>query len=207
LHVATDPNRPTGMMFKGMTTDGTDPAVHYARKGSAASQLGRTDFDVAYFRGARVLHVTGVAAALSAANVDFAQHAMAEMIAADRQIPFDPNLRPSLWPSESTMVAHINALASRAHWVLPGLKEGTILTGFESPRDIADFYLDRGTELVVIGAGDGFAAGLISALLEGESIEDAVARGNRVGAFAIQVIGDMDGLPTRAQLGVAALAR
>ena len=57
-----------------------------------------------------------------------------------------------------------------------------------------------------VGAGDGFAAGLISALLEGETIEQAVARGNRVGAFAIQVIGDMDGLPTRAQLGVPALA-
>jgi 2-dehydro-3-deoxygluconokinase len=236
-HVATDPGHPTGMMFKGMTTDGTDPTIHYARKGSAASQLSRTDFDAAYFRGARILHVTGVAAALSAANFDFAQHAMAEMIAADRQISFDPNLRPSLWPSESVMVAHINALASRAHWVLPGLKEGAILTGFEKPWDIAGFYLDRGTELVVIklgaagayfrtatqdgtvpgakvahvvdtvGAGDGFAAGLISALLEGESIEDAVARGNRVGAFAIQVIGDMDGLPTRAQLGVAALGR
>jgi 2-dehydro-3-deoxygluconokinase len=51
-----------------------------------------------------------------------------------------------------------------------------------------------------VGAGDGFAAGLVSGLREGLDIRSAMARGNQVGAFAIQVIGDMDGLPTREQL-------
>ena len=51
-----------------------------------------------------------------------------------------------------------------------------------------------------VGAGDGFAVGVISALLEGRSMEQAVARGNRIGALAIQVIGDSEGLPTRAEL-------
>ena len=39
-----------------------------------------------------------------------------------------------------------------------------------------------------------------SALLEGRKIEEAVARGNRIGGLAIQVIGDSEGLPTRSQL-------
>jgi 2-dehydro-3-deoxygluconokinase len=233
--VADDQGRPTGIMFKGKTTDGSDPAIHYLRKNSAASQLTDVDFDADYFCGARLLHATGVCAALSDANMEFAQHAMDEMGESNRTISFDPNLRPSLWTSETAMKEQINDLAARADWILPGLKEGVILTGFEAPYDIAGFYLDRGAQLVVIklgaegayfrtsdrngtvpgvkvplvvdtvGAGDGFAAGLISALLEGETIEQAVARGNRVGAFAIQVIGDMDGLPTRAQLGVPAL--
>ena len=47
-----------------------------------------------------------------------------------------------------------------------------------------------------VGAGDGFAAGLVSALLEGLPLAQAVGRANRVGAFAIQVAGDMEGLPT-----------
>ena len=51
-----------------------------------------------------------------------------------------------------------------------------------------------------VGAGDGFAAGLVSALLEGLPLAQAVRRGNRVGAFAIQVAGDMEGLPNRAEL-------
>ena len=41
---------------------------------------------------------------------------------------------------------------------------------------------------------------MVSALLEGKTIEQAVARGNRIGALAIQVIGDSEGLPTRAAL-------
>jgi 2-dehydro-3-deoxygluconokinase len=234
-HVTDDPVRSTGIMFKSKTIDGSDPAIHYMRKNSAASQLTSVDYDADYFRGARLLHATGICAALSDANMEFAQHVMDEMVEADRTISFDPNLRRSLWRSETVMKQAINDLASRADWVLPGLAEGVILTGFQAPRDIAGFYLDRGAELVVVklgaagayfrtsdrddtlpgvdvshvidtvGAGDGFAAGLISALLEGEAIEHAVARGNRVGAFAIQVIGDMDGLPTRVQLGVPAL--
>lgn len=51
-----------------------------------------------------------------------------------------------------------------------------------------------------VGAGDGFAVGVVSALLEGRTLRDAVARGNRIGALAVQVIGDSEGLPTRAQL-------
>jgi 2-dehydro-3-deoxygluconokinase len=55
-----------------------------------------------------------------------------------------------------------------------------------------------------VGAGDGFAVGVISALLEGLSVRQAAMRGNQIGALAIQVAGDMDGLPTRMQLTAAA---
>ncbi len=47
----------------------------------------------------------------------------------------------------------------------------------------------------------GFAVGVISALLEGKSLTQAVSRGNKIGSLAIQVIGDSEGLPTRAALG------
>lgn len=55
-----------------------------------------------------------------------------------------------------------------------------------------------------VGAGDGFAVGVISALLEGHSLPDALGRGNAIGARVVQFPGDSDGLPTRQQL--AALA-
>ncbi|MBU1357695.1 MAG: sugar kinase [Gammaproteobacteria bacterium] len=51
-----------------------------------------------------------------------------------------------------------------------------------------------------VGAGDGFAAGVVSALLEGLPVPDAVRRGAWIGARAVQVLGDTEGLPTRAQL-------
>jgi dehydrogluconokinase len=51
-----------------------------------------------------------------------------------------------------------------------------------------------------VGAGDGFAAGVVSALLEGKSVPGAVRRGAWIGARAVQVLGDTEGLPTRAEL-------
>lgn len=51
-----------------------------------------------------------------------------------------------------------------------------------------------------VGAGDGFAVGTISALLEGLSLKDAAHRGAAIGALAIMVAGDNEGLPTREKL-------
>jgi 2-dehydro-3-deoxygluconokinase len=56
-----------------------------------------------------------------------------------------------------------------------------------------------------VGAGDGFAVGVISALLEGLAEPDAVRRAAWIGARAVQVRGDTEGLPTRAELVAAAV--
>jgi 2-dehydro-3-deoxygluconokinase len=147
-----------------------------------------------------------------------------------KTISFDPNLRPTLWPSREAMADTLNELATFADWVLPGFAEGALLTGCTTPDDIARFYLERGARGVIVklgprgayfrtagdagvvaarpvarvvdtvGAGDGFAVGVISALLEGLALPQAVMRGNRIGALAIQVAGDSEGLPTRAEL-------
>ena len=56
-----------------------------------------------------------------------------------------------------------------------------------------------------VGAGDGFAVGVISALLDGLSVPAAVKRGAWIGARAVQVLGDSEGLPTRTELNQAKL--
>ncbi|GAA0749113.1 sugar kinase [Ideonella azotifigens] len=53
-----------------------------------------------------------------------------------------------------------------------------------------------------VGAGDGFAVGVVSALLEGLPLDAAAQRGCAIGARVVQFPGDCDGLPTRAQLQV-----
>jgi 2-dehydro-3-deoxygluconokinase len=231
--VLTDMEFRTAIQLKAKAVDGADPAIEYYRKGSAASHLSLADFDADYFGAARHLHATGIAPALSPTTMAFAHHAMEVMRAAGKTISFDPNLRPMLWPSKEVMAQQLNALAFKADWVLPGLSEGKILTGYEDPREIAGFYLERDVKMVVIklgaegaywrtgegegrvagvpvkevvdtvGAGDGFAVGVISGMLEGLPVAQAVMRGNCIGAFAIQVVGDMEGLPTRAELDAA----
>lgn len=51
-----------------------------------------------------------------------------------------------------------------------------------------------------VGAGDGFAAGVISAVAEGMSLQEAAARGTVIGSIQITHRGDNEGLPTRAEL-------
>ncbi|WP_042845522.1 sugar kinase [Providencia rettgeri] len=229
--VTIDANYPTGFQLKSKSQNGTDPIVEYFRKGSAASHLDLTDFNEDYFLSARHLHLSGVAAALSTTSYQLSLYAAKWMRNAGKSLSFDPNLRPSLWQNEQQMVTQLNQLAFQANWVLPGLKEGKILTGFDKPEAIADFYLAHGVDAVIIktgeqgayyktatnqqgvvdavvvknvvdtvGAGDGFAVGVISALLEGQSLPQAIKRGNFIGARAIQVIGDSEGLPTKVQL-------
>jgi dehydrogluconokinase len=235
-HVGVDTAHPTGFQFKSREDDGADPVVEYFRRGSAASYLSVEDLN-ADLLSARHLHATGIPPALSASAQELSSHLMQTMRGAGRSVSFDPNLRPSLWPSQTRMISEVNALASHADWVLPGLAEGRLLTGYDTAPDIAAFYLDHGAEAVAIklgaegayyrtalgegyvaahqvakvvdtvGAGDGFAVGVISALLEGNTIEQAVDRGNWIGSRAVQSQGDMEGLPTRDQLLEAAALR
>src|SRR3546814_3852773 len=98
-HVVCDPDRRTGMQFKGQVTDGGDPPVEYHRKGSAASWMRPGDIDARWLCGARHLHATGVFAALSENCLATSIKTMELMRAAGRSSSFDPNLRPTLWPS------------------------------------------------------------------------------------------------------------
>lgn len=57
-----------------------------------------------------------------------------------------------------------------------------------------------------VGAGDGFAAGVVSALAEGETLEQVAFRGNVIGAVQITHKSDNEGLPTRQRLSEIILA-
>ncbi|WP_080849015.1 sugar kinase [Cytobacillus gottheilii] len=220
----------TGLQMKEKVTEG-DPHVASFRKGSAASRIGLDQFKEVDFSKFDVVHLTGVFLALSSETKAVSHFFAEEGRKAGATITFDPNLRPNLWNSQEEMVQSINDLAAKCDLVLPGISEGKILTGFDTPEEIADYYLHKGVKLVVIklgekgayakgqdyegtyikgfkvdeiidtvGAGDGFAAGVISGLSEGLSIEDSVIRGNAIGAIQLSSPGDNEGLPTREKL-------
>ncbi len=230
--VSISDSRPTGYMFKSCTSQG-DPDIFYCRKNSAASTINEEDIDRIPMENYGVIHVTGIFPALSETTF----RATKKMIRRGKELGmpvfFDPNLRPQLWGTTERMVKCINELAAEADYVLPGIAEGKILTGFDTPEEIAAFYHGLGIPNVVVkcgakgafisekaedgfkqvmvpgfsvtvvdtvGAGDGFAAGVISGINEGLSLPEAVKRGNALGAFQVQSVGDNEGLPTRQQL-------
>ncbi len=228
--VRIDDRHPTGFMLKSREADGSDPRIEYFRRGSAASQLCPADNPQAYCACSRHLHLTGISPALSSGVRELVFEMAAQARAAGRRVSFDPNLRPRLWLSQQEMIENMNRLAACADLVLPGLAEGRLLTGRQHPHEIADFYLERGAKQVIVkleaqgayfadgagrgtvpghsvptvvdtvGAGDGFAVGAISGLLEGLSLREAAARGNAIGARVVQFPGDCDGLPDQTQL-------
>ncbi len=219
----------TGMQWKQKVEVG-DPEVFSARKNSAASHMNIETIKNVSWDGFDHIHLTGIPPALSeecrAAVFELLRVAREKGV----QISFDPNLRPGLWPDQKEMVRIINDLACQADIVLPGITEGKLLTGCEDEAEIAQFYHAAGVRTVVIklgakgaftssegkqfytegfpvekvvdtvGAGDGFAVGVVSALLEEQKIEDAVLRGTAIGALAVMSPGDNDGLPDRAEL-------
>ena len=227
--VTYDDTHWTGFQLKNRVTEG-DPQVIYFRKNSAASCMTEADVDKLDLTGAKLLHMTGIPPALSLSCRDAAYRLMERAREQGMIISFDPNLRPALWESKRAMIRTINDLASKADIVLPGTGEGKILMGSDKPEEIAKYYRVRGVDTVIVkdgargafisgsrgemycpgfrvkkvvdtvGAGDGFAAGILSAILEELPIEETVSRGNAIGAIQVSVRSDNEGLPTREQL-------
>ena len=226
--VLLDHEHPTGFQLKSKVLEG-DPEVVYFRRGSAASYMTPNDEDDTYLRSARHLHLTGIPPALSETCRQYTYHAIEQAREAHMSISFDPNLRPTLWKSEREMREVINDLAAKTDWIFPGLDEGMFLTGYTTLEEIAKFYLDKGVEMVsiktgaqgssfftrseqydhpifavevvdTVGAGDGFAVGVISGMLDGLDPHSCLERGNAIGALAVTSRGDMDGLPDRETL-------
>lgn len=177
-----------------------------------------------------IFHITGIFPALSSTAHTSLLCLIEIARSKGMTISFDPNLRPSLWENESKMLETLNAIAEKADIILPGYQEGEILCKTSNPEKIADFYLNKGVKTVIVklgdkgayaatksggfysagfhaervvdtvGAGDGFAAGVLSGIAEGLSLEDAVKRGNAIGTLQVMSVGDNSGLPNRDKL-------
>ena len=227
--ICFDDHYPTAFQLKAKTDEG-DPDVAYYRNGSAASNITVDDVDGIDMKGFDHFHLTGIFPAISDSSRATLLYLIEKAQNNGLTTSFDPNLRPSLWKNKEQMIEMINKIAFKCETVLPGISEGRILTGFEHESDIADFYLRRGVKNVVIkmgpkgayvktkteekyidgykvekvidtvGAGDGFAVGFLSGLLEKESIDNCAHRANAIGAIQVMHASDNEGLPTRQQL-------
>ncbi len=227
--ICFDDHYPTAFQLKAKTDEG-DPDVAYYRNGSAASNITVDDVDGIDMKGFDHFHLTGIFPAISDSSRATLLYLIEKAQNNGLTTSFDPNLRPSLWKNKEQMIEMINKIAFKCETVLPGISEGRILTGFEHESDIADFYLSRGVKNVVIkmgpkgayvktkteekyidgykvekvidtvGAGDGFAVGFLSGLLEKESIDNCAHRANAIGAIQVMHASDNEGLPTRQQL-------
>lgn len=226
--VEFDSASPTGLYFKEVLTE-DETEVFYYRKNSAASKLMPENLNEKHISKAKYLYLTGITPALSESCYQTVLQAINIARKHSLTIIFDPNLRRKLW-SEARARKVLLKLSSMSDIVLPGIDEGKFLFNEKQPEKIAKRFYELGARLTVlklgpkgayyysdkedgyvvgpkvgnvvdpVGAGDGFAAGLVSGLLENLPINQAVKRGTFTGALVVKVKGDIEGLPEKKRL-------
>ena len=103
------------MFLEQRTADVT--RAFYYRAGSAGSTLGREDLDRALTAGARILHLTGITAALSPDARKAVEYAAERAAAEGMEVSLDVNYRSKLWSREEAR-AVLTPLARHASIVI-----------------------------------------------------------------------------------------
>lgn len=216
-----DHERPTGLLIRD-SPQGRPITVEYRRSGSAATALAPDNLPTRLLENTRLLHVTGITAALSASTLAATERAMIIAKESEATVCFDPNIRLRLADPQRWQLI-IKQLAPYADIVFTGRDEAELISpGIEPERLFADLgaasvivkdggagsyeYLARSGTTVragvrtvplvdPIGAGDGFNAGWISAWLDGaddQTEQDAATR-LRTGAVVASMVVSVHG--------------
>ncbi|MFB8241728.1 sugar kinase [Kitasatospora purpeofusca] len=224
--VAVDPAAPTGLVvFEPRVADLT--RVSYYRSGSAGSRLTPAALAGALAEGARIVHLTGITAALGPgprAAVEIAARAPGGAVC------LDVNHRAKLWSREEAASA-LRPLVPLLDILVASDDELALVAppGVEDEAECVEALLAQGVGEVVVkrgaagaevftehgsvarpavrvpvrdtvGAGDAFVAGYLSGLLDGLPVEGRLDRAVTTGAFAVAAAGDWEGLPFREEL-------
>lgn len=229
-HALTDPQRPTGLMFVIQRTADLS-SVDYRRDGSAGSALRPADMAEVMSFPPRILHLSGITSALSESARESMITLVDAAVAAGVLVSLDVNYRSRLWSREKAQTV-LAPLAVRASIVIASEDELDLVgAGPGAEADLAGALLARGVEHVAvkrgssgasvylagevhhapaldvtavdpIGAGDAFGAGYLSGILDDLDPAGCLRRGTITGAFVASSVGDWEGAPTRAELGL-----
>jgi 2-dehydro-3-deoxygluconokinase len=211
-----DPSAPTGVYFKEVLASGALRNYAY-RAGSAASRMTTTDLDLDYLLSARLLHLTGITASLSASGLDLVGSLSAAARDRDVEVSFDVNLRHKLLRGRDP-VALLRPLIRQVDLVLCSRQEAALLLGTDDPDQLAGLLSDLAAHTLVVhdeggafavtregtatvtarraqvvdptGAGDAFAAGFLSGRLDSLPVDACLDRGAELAALVVADSGD-----------------
>ncbi|WP_103546889.1 sugar kinase [Streptomyces sp. B226SN101] len=160
--VRRDPDRPTGIYFRTATDRGTDThEVAYYRAGSAASAMSPANVPYEELFAGRILHLSGITAALSADCLAL----LRELTAARTGRPlvsFDVNHRPHLWRGGDADASVLLELARRSDLVFVGEDEAEEAWGIVGAEAIRAALPEPSVVVVKRGSAGAtvFASGL-----------------------------------------------
>ncbi|MEU8035085.1 sugar kinase [Streptosporangium sp. NPDC049046] len=207
-----DEGSPTGILLKESRL-GQAARVTYYRTGV---RLAQGNVPVDRIAASRILHVSGITAALSARDAMHAavRAARTAGVAVSVAIDYHDQLWPDLREAEeilSVLACSADVLFVRQSELdlvkpaLTGDREVIVTRGARGASVRVDGVRHDAASLSAPvvdpnGAGDAFVAGYLSALLEGLHPADRLRRGGLLAAFASSGPSDWQGLPTRAEL-------
>lgn len=152
--VRRDPARPTGIYFR--TADDRDTDTHevvYYRAGSAASAMSPDNLPREALTSARILHLSGITAALSADCLALLRDLTTRTPGRPRPlVSFDVNHRPGLWRDSAEDPAVLLELARGADLVFVGEDEAEAAWGLKGAAAIRAALPEPATVVVKQGS-------------------------------------------------------
>ena len=196
----------------------------YLRKGAAASLMTRADLDQQVIAQSRWLHTTGITCAISSSAAQTVSAGLESARKHGIKKSFDLNIRRKLW-SEEEARAVLEPIARDVDLLIGGEDEYCAIFGSSDGEEALRIAASRNNSVAImtkgpeqltyavngafttvhppqvksvdpVGSGDAFTSGVISGLLAGLSVSDAVAQGTISGARVASQFGDWAGLPS-----------
>ena len=210
-----DAGRSTGVMFLEQRTADITRAFYY-RAGSAGSTLDRDDVDRVFRSGARVLHLTGITAALSREARRAVEYAAARAAGEGLDVSLDVNYRSKLWSRDEAravltpLARHASILiASEDELGLVAAEPGSAGTSGDAEPAMAAELLHRGVREVVVkrgaaGAGVHTTAGRWETPAVPVTSIDTVGAGDAFTAGYLSALLDGEDVAGRLQRGALA---
>ncbi|MGN9838438.1 sugar kinase [Nonomuraea sp. H19] len=207
----------TGLLLRE-TRVAQEHKVSYYRAGSAGSRLAPGNVPIDRIGASKMLHVTGVTAGLSRDALEAVRVAVSAAKNAEVMISFSVEYVPELWPSVREAEEVLGELACDSHLLFLRQDELDLVKPALTPE--REVVVDRGAKGATVradrmrydvsgwqvpvvdtaGAGEAFAAGYISAALDGLTPQERLHRGALLSAAAVTSVSDWQGLPDRAEL-------
>jgi 2-dehydro-3-deoxygluconokinase len=227
--VRTDPQGYTAVYF--VTHDAQGHHFSFFRRGSAASRMRPEHLPADRIAQAKLLHLSGISAAISETACDTCFAAVQIAKAAGVRVSFDTNLRLKLWPLARAR-AVMRELIRLADICLPSYEDLSAISGLDDPDALADYCLALGAPTVALklgargalvadrtrrfsvpphpcrpvdatGAGDTFAGALLARLVAGEALEAAARYASVAAALSTEGYGAVEPIPRAEQVRAA----
>jgi 2-dehydro-3-deoxygluconokinase len=227
--VRTDPQAFTAVYFVNHDEQGHH--FSFFRRGSAASLMRPQDLPADCIARAKVLHLSGISAAISDTACDTCFAAVDIARTAGVKVSFDTNLRLKLWPLARAR-AVMRELMRLADICLPSYEDISAISGLDKPDALADYCLGLGATIVALklgargaliadaqrryrvpphpckavdatGAGDTFAGSLLARLVAGDDLEPAARYASVAAALSTEGFGAVEPIPRTEQVRAA----